>query len=71
MVYQYHRSWRKSGGDSACASHRGADCGLTFVTDHGEIVKVMQLAILVPQITEEVVEVCSWHADHMDFLSRR
>ena len=27
VVYQYHRSWRKSGGDSACASHRGADLG--------------------------------------------
>ena len=55
-----------SGGDTACAYCRVANCGPPNATDNQEIVEVTQPRVnafmmqncgLVPQITEEIVDV--------------
>ena len=38
VVWQYHGSWGKRGGDTAFACYRGADCGYPSATDQWEIV---------------------------------
>ena len=45
VVCQCHRSWRKCGGDTACAYRRRADWGFPNATDHREIVEVFQLVV--------------------------
>ena len=60
VVCQYHRSWRKCGGETACACRRGTDRGRPSVTDHGQIVPARDADCgLVPQITEEIMDVFS------------